>query len=179
MSNLSDNAFYFTQDLEINIRGRYLRFSASVEGLMTKCIVYLNEVKAKSTGIEEPIDFDNLTFFKKEKKFKELLKIVYYDLFQINTNLFDHLSNFREMRNKMAHCYFTWDEADLSHVTIWDLEDKKVKPHKVIPTKYRIQEISDILTTSMKAIISNLNILASEVIERVTPEIPYIFDETA
>ena len=177
MSNLSNDTFHLTQDLEINIRGRYLRFSASVEGLLTKCIVYLNEVKIKSTGIEEAIDFNNFNFYKKEIKFKTLLEIVYIDLFQANTDLFDCLSEFRKMRNKMAHCYFTWEETDLSYVTIWDLEDTKAHPHKVIPTKYRIQEISDLLTTSMKAITDTLNILASEVIRRVTPEIPYMFDE--
>lgn len=76
----------------------------------------------------------------------------------------------------MAHCYFTWDESDLSYVTIWDLEDKKVKPHKVVPTKYQIQEINNRLTESMKGIIDDLNVLASEIIKRVTPEIPYMFD---
>lgn len=176
MSNLLDNAFYLTQDLEVNIRGRYLRFSASVEGLMTKCIVYLNEVKTKLNGNEETIDFTNFTFFKKEDKFKKLLEFVYKDLYQANNELFDHLTNFREMRNKMAHCYFTWDESDLSCVTIWDLEDKKAKPHKVVPTKYKIQEISNSLTESMTGITHSINVLASEVIKRVTPEIPYMFD---
>ena len=176
MSNLSDNSFYLTQDLEVNIRGRYLRFSASLEGLMTKCILYLNEVNIKLTGIEETLDFSNLTFFKKEEKFKKLLAVVYKDLFQTNIHLFEHLSQFRKMRNKMAHCYFTWDESDLSHVTVWDLEDKKIKPHKVTPIKYNIQEISYSLTASMNAIMDDMNNLASEVIKRVTPQIPYMFD---
>jgi hypothetical protein len=176
MGNPSDNSFYLTQDLEVNIRGRYLRFSASVEGLMTKCIIYLNEVNTKHTGIENPIDFTNLTFYKKEKKFKELLNVIYQDLLQSNNDLFEHLSKFREMRNKMAHCYFTWDESDLSVVTIWDLEDKKIKPHKVTPTMYKIHDISNSLIASMKAIMGDMNNLASEIIERVTPEIPYMFD---
>ena len=177
MSNLSDNAFYKTKDLEVNIRGSYLRFSASVEGLITKCIVYVNEVKTKSSEIEEPIDFNNFTFFKKEKKFKELLESVYSDLYQANNDLFEQLSKFREMRNKMAHCSFTWNELDLTYVTIWDLEDKKVRPHKIIPTKYALQEINELLTISMKAIIGDLNNLATEVIKRVRPEIPYMFDD--
>jgi hypothetical protein len=175
MSNLSDDAFYLTQDLEVNIRGRYLRFSASVEGLMTKCIVYLNEVKTKLTGTEEGINFNKFTFFIKEEKFKKLLEYVYNDLYQANTELFNRLTQFREMRNKMAHCNFTWDESDLSHVTIWDL-DKNVKPHEIIPMKYKIQEISNSLTTSMKAIITPMNNLAHEVIKRVRPVIPYMFD---
>jgi hypothetical protein len=128
MSNLSDNTFYYIQDLEVSIRGRYLRFSASIEGLMTKSIVYLNEIKKKRTGSEETIDFNNFTFFKKEDKFKKLLEVEYIDLHQKNSQLFDALSSFREMRNKMAHCYFTWDESDLSTGTIWDLDDKKSKP---------------------------------------------------
>lgn len=176
MNRLSDNAFYLTQDLEVNIRGRYLRFSASVEGLMTKCIVYLNEIKTKLTGIEEFIDFSNFTFSRKEEKFKKLLEFVYKDLFQANSKLFDHLTSFREMRNKMAHCYFTWDESDLSSVTIWDLQDRKAKPQNVIPTKYKVQEISNSLTESMKGIMIPMNDLTSQVIKRVTPEIPYMFD---
>lgn len=175
MSNLSNKAFYLAQEKEVNIRGRYLRFSAEVEGLMTKCIVYLNEVKTKKTGIEEDIDFNNFTFFKKEEKFKKLLEFIYSDLYETNNDLFGSLSSFREMRNKMAHCYFTWDESDLSTVTIWDLEDKKTKPHKIIPTQYKIQEISNALTNSMNEIL-NMNTLAKEIIKRVTPEIPYMFD---
>lgn len=176
MSNLSDDAFNSTQTLEVTIRGRYLRFSASIEGLMTKCIVYLNEVKTKLTGTEEIINFNNFTFFKKEEKFKKLLEFVYCDLYLSNNVLFNLLTQFRNMRNKMAHCNFTWDESDLSYVTIWDLEDKNRNPQKVIPTKYKIQEISDCLTTSMKGIINPMNNLASEVIKRVRPEIPYMFD---
>ncbi|MBS1734978.1 MAG: hypothetical protein JSS98_00045 [Bacteroidetes bacterium] len=176
MSNLSDKAFFLTQDLEINIRGRYLRFSASVEGLMTKCIIYLNEVKTKASGIEEPIDFMNFTFSKKEVKFKALLEQIYIDLFQANTTLFEHLSKFRDMRNKMAHCYFTWDETDLSYLTIWDLENKKDRPHKIVPTKHSMHEISDLLNQSVKAITNDLNNVALEVVQRVTPEIPYMFE---
>ena len=66
MSNLSDYAFNKSHDLEVKIRGHYLRFSAHVEGLMTKCIVYLYEVKTILTGNEETIDFNNFTFFKKD-----------------------------------------------------------------------------------------------------------------
>ena len=176
MSNLSDEAFYLTQDLEVNIRGRYLRFSASIEGLMTKCIVYLNEVKTLSTGNEDTIDFNNFTFFKKEDKFKKLIEFVYNDLYQANHELFQNLITFRNMRNKMAHCYFTWDESDLSSVTIWDLEHKNDKPHKVIPTKYQLQEINNSLAESMQGIMNSMNDLASEVIKRLTPVIPYMFD---
>lgn len=77
-----------------------------------------------------------------------MLEFVYSDLYQPNYKLCEQLSKFGEMRNKIAHCYFTWDESNLSYVTIWDLADRKVKPHKVVPTKYQIQEISDLLTES-------------------------------
>lgn len=177
MSNLSDNEFYFTQFIEVTIRGRYLRFSASVEGLMTKCIVYLNEVKTKNSEREEAIDFKNFTFFKKEDKFKKLLKNVYPDLYNKNSPLFKALTSFREMRNKMAHCYFTWDESDLTNVIIWDLEDSKNKPYRIVPTTYSIQEISDSLQESMKAIIIDMNKLADEVINKVKPIIPHMFEK--
>jgi hypothetical protein len=176
MSSLSDSAFYLSKDLEINIRGRYLRFSASVEGLITKCIIYLNEVKTKLTGDEEVLDFKYFHFGKKEGKFKELLEFVYNDLYQANNELFEHLTNFREMRNKMAHCYFTWEETDLSKVIIWDLEDKKSKPHKVVPVSYSIQEINNSLDRAIKDITDKMNSLANEIIIRVKPEIPYMFD---
>lgn len=176
MSELSDEAFYLSQDLEINIRGRYLRFSASVEGLMTKCIVYLNEVNTLSNGKEETIDFKNFTFFKKVEKFKKLLELVYKDLYLENLQLFENLLKFGEMRNKMAHCYFSWDEFDLSSVIIWDIEDKITKSYKVIPTKHKVNEIKISLAESMKEIIDSMNILASEIIKRVTPLIPNMFN---
>ena len=174
MNNISDEIFYLIQDKEIKIRDRYLRFSANIEGVMAKCVLLLNETKTKRSGVEEKINLKNFMFKEKLKKFKSLLLEIYPDLLQSYSILFGHIDTFREMRNKMAHCYFQWDENDLDSVTIWDL-DETSGTQKMESTKYTLEQISNSLTKSMKDIIDDLNNLSSEIIQWVKPEIPYMF----
>jgi len=174
MSNVSDEIFYLIQDKEVKIRGRYLRFSANVEGLMAKCIILLNEAKIKTSGIETKIDLKNFMFRQKLDKFQSLLIELYPDLSESYSTIFEHIDAFRKLRNKMAHCYFTWDESDLMSVTIWDF-DETSDPPIIKPTKYTLEQISNSLTQSIKDIMYDLNSLATKVIERVKPLIPHMF----
>jgi hypothetical protein len=174
MKSLSDGAFIATKEIEISIRGEYLRFSARLEGLILKCIICLNEMKTKITQKEEQISYKKLMFNQKISKFKELLKFIYSDLGDSNNTLFDNLETFKTMRNKMAHCYFTWDEANLSFVTIWDLDELKLK-HE--PYRYSIDELFDDFETSKAKLINEINPLAEEIFYRLRPEIPYMFED--
>ncbi|MDE3236114.1 MAG: hypothetical protein KGO81_09185 [Bacteroidota bacterium] len=176
MLKLSDTAFNLTKEYDITIRGSYLRFSAHLEGVMTKYIIYLNEIKIKRFKKDDPIDFSNFMFGTKTKKFTELLQLIYIDLYEMNQKLLDKIWEFKEIRNKIAHCYFEWDEADLSYVTIWDLENKKATPQRIIPSKYSIVEIQNKLNNFKIAIIHDFNILASELLKRAQLEIPYLFE---
>jgi hypothetical protein len=174
MNKVSDEIFYLIQDKEVKIRGRYLRFSANVESLMTKSVILLNEIKIKRLGIESTIDLKNFIFKQKFKKFQSLLAEIYPDLSQSYIGLFEHIDTFREMRNKMAHCYFQWDEKDLNSVTIWDLNDKD-EIQRIEPTKYTLEQISTSLTESMNNIIFNLNNISAEINKRAEHEIPHMF----
>ncbi|HET7115657.1 MAG TPA: hypothetical protein VFI29_04170 [Hanamia sp.] len=174
MNDISDEMFYLIQDKELKIRGRYLRFSANIEGLMAKSVILLNETKTKRLGVEKKINLKNFMFNQKLKKFQSLLSEICPDLAKSYHALFNYINTFREMRNKMAHCYFKWDEKDLNSVVIWDL-DETSGIQKMEPTKYILEEISDSLKQSMKDIIEDLNSLSSEIIQRVRPEIPHMF----
>ena len=118
MNNISDELFNLFSDQEVKIRGRYLRFSANVEGLIAKCVILLNETKTKLSGTETTINLKKFMFHQKITKFQTLLSEIFLDLFKSKSTLFEHIDAFKEMRNKMAHCYFTWDESDLDSVTI-------------------------------------------------------------
>lgn len=174
MNKVSDEIFYLIQDTEVKIRGRYLRFSANVEGLMAKSVILLNEVKTKRSGTETVIDLKHFMFRQKLIKFQSILSEIYPDLSQSYEVLFGQIDTFREMRNKMAHCYFQWDEKALDSVTIWDLEETG-SVQKMESSKHTLVEISNSLTQSMKDIIDDLNRLATEIIKRVEPEIPHMF----
>ena len=173
-SKISDEVFYLIQDTEIKIRGRYLRFSANVEGLMVKCTVLINEVKLKRSGTEIHINFKNFMFRQKLKKLQSLLLEIFPDLSQSYAILFGHIDTFREMRNKMAHCYFQWDDKDLNSVLIWD-SDEKSATQIMEPSKYLLNDINNSLTQSMKNIMYDLNKLTEEVTQRTKSEVPYMF----
>jgi hypothetical protein len=174
MNNFSDEIFYLTQDREVRIRGRYLRLSANIEGLMAKSILLLNEVKTKRSGVETRIDLKHFMFKEKLKKFQSLLLEIYPDLSQSYTTLFGHIDNFREIRNKMAHCYFKWDNKNLDSVTIWDL-DESTGVQTMQPYLYTLNEINENFRQSFINISEDLNKLSTEIIQRVEPEVPYMF----
>jgi|SRR5690242_6001816 len=174
MTNFSDEIFYLILDREVKIRGRYLRFSANVEGQMTRSVILLNEVKTKRSGEEIRIDFKNFMFKQKLTKFQSLLLEIYPDLSDFYAPLFIHIDTFREMRNKMAHCYFQWDEKNLDLVTIWDLDDS-AGVQKMEPYQFTLKQINKDLKQSMTDIIEELNNLSREIVERVKPEIPHMF----
>lgn len=174
MNNFSDDVFYLILDREVRIRGRYLRFSANVEGQMARSVILLNEVKTKREGIEKRIDLKNFMFKQKLLKFQSLLLEIYPDLSEFYSDLFVHIDNFREIRNKMAHCYFQWDDKNLDVVTIWDLDDS-TGVQKMEPYSFTLEEINKNLKQSMIDIIEDMNNLSIEIIQRVKPEIPHMF----
>jgi hypothetical protein len=174
MNNFSDDDFYLILDREIKVRGRYLRFSANVEGQMARSVILLNELKTKRSGGEVRIDLKNFMFKQKLSKFQSLLLEMYPDLSQSYTAVFRHIDNFREMRNKMAHCYFQWDDRNLDSVTIWDLDDS-TGVQKMEPYSFTLDEINENLKQSMTDIIDTMNNLSNEIIQRVKPEIPHMF----
>ena len=174
MSKLPDEIFDLIRDNEVKIRGHYLRFSAKVEGSMAKCVILLNEIKTVSSGTETKIDFKNFMFNQKLKKFESLVSEIYPDLALSYSALFDHIDSFRELRNKMTHCYFTWDESDLTSVTIWDLDDSG-KIQKIEPTRYSLVQINSSFAQSTIDIVEDLNRLTEEIIARAKPVIPHMF----
>jgi hypothetical protein len=174
MNNFSDEVFYLILDREVKIRGRYLRFSANVEGQMARSVIFLNEVKSGRAGVEQRLDLKNFMFKQKLTKFQSLLLEIYPDLFQSYLELFRNIDKFREMRNKMAHCYFQWDDKNLDSVIIWDLDDSR-GVQKMEPYIFTLKEIDEILKQAMTDIIDNINNLSTVIIQRVKPEIPHMF----
>ena len=175
MNSISDELFYKIQQIEVDLRGRYLRFSAKLEANIIRNIILLNEEKFLQAQIESPLNFKELMFHKKIEKLEELLSELHSDLLTKYIDLFKHLYNFKEMRNKMAHDYFDWNEQNLNVVTIWEVV-KDAKPQYLTPIEYSVSSIRQNLNDSMKNIIDNLNNLSLAIIERVKPKMPELFD---
>jgi hypothetical protein len=175
-NRISDEAFYKVQRVEISLRGKYMRFSANVEGLLMRNIFFLNEEKFLATNFEDPIRLKGLMFHKKIEKFQELLKELHPDMETKYADLFDHLSNFKEMRNKMAHCYFKWNETDLSTLTIWDIKEASDKIQFFEPTTHNVDLLFRFLNNSISNITERFNELSIEIEEAVRHKMPYLFD---
>jgi hypothetical protein len=173
---MSDEAFYKIQRVETDLRGRYMRFSVKVEGLLMRNIFFLNEEKFLATNAEDPIKLKGMMFHKKIEKFQELLKHLYPDIEARYVDLFGHLGDFKEMRNKMAHCYFTWDETDLNSVTVWDVKEDADKIQFFEPAVFRVESLFKLLNIAIGNITDRLNRLSIEIVERVKNKIPHLFD---
>src|SRR6266496_5713878 len=135
MNKLSDEQFYHFQKIEIDLRGRFLRFSVNVEGVLIRSAILLNEEKFLETQIEEPLNFKELMFHKKIEKMEKLLAELHSDLLVKYAELFKELYRFKELRNKMAHDYFTWDAQKPTSVIIWSVV-RDAKPQYHEPTEY-------------------------------------------
>jgi hypothetical protein len=163
-----------TLSIEIRLRGKYLRFSAEIERLLIKNIILCHEEKIALTRINEPFDFEHLMFHQKIDKLNDLLMELHADLRQAYSDLFVHLNEFKIMRNKMAHCRFSWHEKDLEHVWIWELTTKNRIP-AFEPVQYTLDEIHHCLKESTENIVGDLNKLTKEIGKRLESRIPHMF----
>ena len=160
---------------EIRLRGRYLRFSADVEKVLTRNIILCHEEKLSLSGTDEHLEIKYLMFHQKIDKLNDLLMELHPDLRQAHSDLFVHLNEFKKMRYKMAHCHFSWNEKDLEHVMIWELKTKD-RIQKFEPIKYSLDELHHCLKESTENIVSDLHDLTAEISRRLKLVIPYMFE---
>lgn len=153
--------------------------------LLLKNIILLNEEKCLKSNSDIIINFRKLTFDEKIKKLSRLLQELHPDLEQIYSSLFLNLDEFRKIRNNMAHSYFTWNPDNLTYVTIWELQKKEVQlqdgSKKMVqdfaPVEYKFVDLNEKFKSLVGVIINDLNNLTQEIIVRLKPELPYMFDE--
>jgi hypothetical protein len=176
-SPLSDQNFYKVKDLEIELRGRHMRFAVKVEGLIMRNIFFLNEEKFLKTNVEDPINLKDLMFHKKIEKLQSLLKESHADLEVKYADLFLELCKFKEIRNKMAHNYFTWDENDLTKLTIWEIE-KDGRIQFFAAKEYDLKTIDNELNKFIIFLVEKLNSLSCEIEHWLKPIMPYMFAGT-
>ncbi|MGN6542518.1 MAG: hypothetical protein ACTHKY_17055 [Ginsengibacter sp.] len=184
-SELPDEIFYKIQKIEVGIRGRYMRASAQIEALLVKNIILLNEEKCVKTNTDIMLNFRKLTFDEKIRELPKLLQELQPDLTAPYSDLFQRLDEFRINRNKMAHCYFTWNPDELSYVTIWELQKKDVelpnglkrKVQLFEPIEYKFQELNKTYKDVLAVVIHDLNDLTFKLIVRLKPTLPYMFEE--
>jgi hypothetical protein len=162
--------------IEIRLRGRYLRFSADIERLLTRNIILCHEEKVALTGSDEHLDIKFLMFHQKIDKLNDLLMELHPDLRQLHSDLFVHLNEFKKMRYKMAHCHFSWNEKDLERVSIWELRTKD-RIQRFEPILYTLDEIHHSLKESTENIVGDLHQLTAEIGRRLAPKIPHMFVE--
>ena len=158
---------------EVNIRGRYMRFSVQVESLIMRNITLLHEEQSLARHQHHPLELERIVFKEKVGQFHHLLEYLHYDLAKQYSALFSHLHSFRRMRNIMAHCNFTFDPKDPAHVTIWKLDASR---NRFEPVRYAIAEIFDLLKNSINHIIGDLNALSVDLEKRLRFKLPQLFE---
>ena len=172
---LPDDVFYKFRAIEVEIRGRYLRFSANIEGHIVRNIILLNEELFLKSNIEIPLNFKDLMFHKKIEKYKSLLIELHFDLFKKHEKLFEILFEFKEVRNKIAHNLITHPNTDLNKLTICELNQNQDKIWYYEPVEYSVEKLINTLDIFMRKIIEDFNALTSAIIEIVKPKMPELF----
>lgn len=166
---LSDDNF----TTEVNIRGRYMRFSVQVESLIMRNITVLHEEQSLGRHNRHPLELERIVFKEKVGQLHHLLEDLHYDLAKHYAALFNHLHSFRRMRNIMAHCNFTFDPKDTAHVTIWKLD---AAHNRFEPVRYAIAELFAMLKNSVNHITGDLNALTADLEKRLRSKMPQLFD---
>ncbi len=106
---------------EIDIRGKALTISTTIETQMVRIVLFSNGEQYNPSS-EERLDLKNFTFHKKLELMKKKVAKHHPDLMTKYSKLMEDLIVFKEFRNKMAHCSFSWEE-DGEHFKIWDASD--------------------------------------------------------
>lgn len=106
---------------EINIRGKALTISVTIEVAMVRIILFSNGQQYDPTS-EERLNLKYFTFPKKLELMETKLQQYHSDLLTKYSKLLDDIKEFKNLRNRMAHCSFTWDDNG-KDFKIWDASD--------------------------------------------------------
>jgi len=174
-SKLSDEIFDKIQNIEVSIRGRYMRVSAHAEALLVKNLILLHEEKCVKYKLSTRLNLKGVMFDHKISMLKSYLKRQHSSLSKKYEKLFDNLLAFKKVRNNMAHSHFSWDEKDLTYVYIWELQLDE-EPHFFKKVKYTFEEINKTFKDLVGPIIDDLNNVTYDLTVRLKPILPYMFE---
>jgi hypothetical protein len=161
--------------IEINLRGACLKVSVTIENIL-QSVVYASNAEQYTIKGSKYLKLKGCMFGQKIEKVKELLQKFHPDLLQINETLFEDLSKFKEFRNKMAHCAFTWSNR-LDEFDVWDISEDENKFQYFEPSKYTVFNSYMVMDDALKKIVPELVKMLRQIEARLKEANPKIYDE--
>jgi hypothetical protein len=160
---------------EINIRGATLNLSVTIESNLFRIIYHCSGQIYLDKKYFHLLKLKGCMFAQKIQRVKDSLNIFHPDLLESNSKLFEDLEQFKEFRNRMAHCAFYWGKS-LSEFEVWDIAEDENKFQFYDPLKYTVKEVISILDNAIKEIIPPLTKLISQVELRLQETDPRLYD---
>lgn len=160
---------------EVEMRGTALKLSVTIEGVLMNIVysssdeLYMDKSKSYLLKLKECM------FGQKIQRAKEVLEMYHPDLLIKNEKLFIDINIFKDFRNRMAHCGFSWAES-LSEFEVWDVTEDETKFQFYAPIKYTVVDVNLTMLKAIKSIIPPLTQLLNEVENRLQKSNQKIYD---
>lgn len=160
--------------IEIVLRGRALIASAKFESALMD-IIYFTNSGQYFNGRLHSLDLKKLMFHQKIEKVTADLKKHHRDLFENNSQLLADLSQFKELRNQLAHCLISWPDDGLENIDIWDVAEDEDSFKFFSPTRHNVLELGDLLAKTIIKINAPLAYLQNTIRFRLSKNDPEFY----
>lgn len=162
-------------EYEIELRGYTLKVSIKFEVALMDIVYFSNSEQYIDAANSPSLKIKNLTFAGKIKRASDMLTKHHPDLLIKYETLFNDLSEFKIIRNQIAHCAIYWVDDTLKRFQIWDVEEDNTKLQFYSPIDYTRAGMVKMLVEFLEKIIYPLLSLVKEVQARLKVYDPHLY----
>jgi hypothetical protein len=160
--------------IDIKLRGAALNLSVSFEAILMSVVYSCSGEIYSDPQYSHLLKLKGCMFAQKIGRVKDALEIFHPDLLESNAQLFVDLNNFRDFRNRMAHCAFSFGD-NILEFEVWDVVEDENRFQHYHPIRYTIDDFLQTMDTSIRQIHPPLSKLWRDVESRLQRTHPEVF----
>ncbi|MEJ7827579.1 MAG: hypothetical protein WKF91_05270 [Segetibacter sp.] len=159
---------------EAELRGIAIRLAVTMESVLMN-IVYSSNSEQYFISPSPSLKLKGLMFSHKIERVKEVLQKYHPDLLEEYNQLFIDLKDFKEFRNQIAHCVFSWGSS-ITEFEIWEVAEDENKFQFYKPVKCSVYDAYKVMAKAIEIIIPPLTKLLQQVEDRLKVSDRQLFD---
>jgi hypothetical protein len=170
-----EKVLQFKYNTEMKLRGSMLVTAVTLEVILITIVYYSNADQWEKADKSPSLKLKNLTFDKKIKRVMELLFEHHPDLLTKYDALFIDLVEFKDIRNKIAHCAINWMDERCERLQILDVVAEPNKLNFYFPEEHNYIDLAASISELFSKISPSLALLENEVESRLRQNHPVLY----